>query len=100
MSRSFLKRLLIFAGLLCMLPTSALAGAKQPEEIMVPRIDVEKAHQQYRQDQIIFLDARSTPDWNTSEVKLPEARRVLTEAEIERFAREVGKDQPIIIYCT
>ncbi len=98
MPRIFL--LLWLAVLMAASTQGALAGAAQPEEQMVPRMDVEEAYRLHQQEEALFLDARTGGSWKASEAKIPGARRVVSAEQIEELAAQESKDRPIVIYCT
>ncbi len=47
---------------------------------------------------LILLDARSTPDWRTSNQKIPGAIRAAAK-DYEQWSTKLDKDRLIVLYC-
>jgi len=50
-------------------------------------------------DYFVFIDTRNPQAWESSDIKLPHARRIPAE-EIEQRQDEIPTGLPIITYCT
>jgi rhodanese-related sulfurtransferase len=50
-------------------------------------------------DYFVFIDTRNPQAWESSDIKLPHARRIPAE-EIEQRLDEIPTGLPIITYCT
>lgn len=50
-------------------------------------------------DYFVFHDTRNPQAWESSDIKLPHARRIPAE-EIEQALDEIPTGLPIITYCT
>lgn len=50
-------------------------------------------------DEILFIDARSPEDWESSDVKLPLAIRIPADLVPDHLA-ELPHEGPIVVYCT
>jgi rhodanese-related sulfurtransferase len=47
----------------------------------------------------VFIDARNPREWESSDSKVPHARRI-PAAEIENRLREIPTGLPVVTYCT
>ena len=50
-------------------------------------------------DYFVFIDTRNPHAWDSSNIKLPHARRIPIE-EIENRLEEIPAGLPIVTYCT
>jgi rhodanese-related sulfurtransferase len=50
-------------------------------------------------EDFVVIDTRNPQEWAKSDVKLPEAIRVLPD-QIEQDLSKIPKDKPIVAYCT
>lgn len=50
-------------------------------------------------DHFVFIDARNPKAWESSDIQLPDARRIPVK-EIEQRLHEIPTGLPIITYCT
>jgi rhodanese-related sulfurtransferase len=84
----------LITALMLLLPTAILAG-QSPERITVAQVKqlLEKG------EKVIFLDSRRGPDWDVSEVKLPDAIRIQDNAALAASIDSLPRDGKIVTYC-
>lgn len=75
-------------------PTSMTADL-EPSRVTIDEVKARLV----RGEPLLFLDARNPKAWETSNVKLPGAIRVPSEA-VEPHVPELSRDHTIITYCT
>lgn len=86
--------------LLPVMPSAGDAGVANPGEAQVPRIDLEAAILHFEQSTAIFVDARSSHDFNAGHISgaLHLAPQAFDEWSGRLFS-EIDPDQMIIAYC-
>ena len=64
------------------------------------RITPEEAYARWKSGEpIVFIDARNPKAWESSDVKLPGAIRILPD-QVDPHANELLRGRPIFVYCT
>jgi hypothetical protein len=86
---------LSFIAALILLPPVAALADQSPERITVAQV------QQLLEngDKVVFLDTRRGSDWDTSEVKLPNAIRIQDSAALASAIDSLPRTGKIVTYC-
>ena len=88
---------LVSIALLCLLvPTVVLADTHNPQRIMPAEVMKKLA----AGETIVFLDTRTTADWETGTVMIANALRVKNNEVLTKILREVPRERLIVTYCT
>ena len=83
-------------------PAAQAPGGSAPKELPaeqltnIPRITLEEAHQKLGQPNVVFVDARSTAEYQQSHIK---GAVNLPLAQGETRKNELPRDKDLIIYC-
>ena len=93
-----LKRLALVMIVVCFVfvPITALADSHDPKRILASEV-MERLN---AGEDILFLDTRTSYDWSSSDIKIPNSIRVKNSEVLTRIAKETPKDKLIVTYCT
>lgn len=88
---------LVLVAVFCLLlPAIALGDSHDPKRIMAEEV-MEKLN---AGENILFLDTRTSHDWNTGSSMILNAIRVKDNEHLKQIVRETPKERFIVTYCT
>lgn len=94
--------LLTLAALCCvaLLVTRVIASELPTNPAQIERITVAELQTLQSQASVVFIDTRTTGQWQRATDKVPGAVRLTSQAELEQFKQTFQPDTPIVVYCT
>lgn len=94
------KTIHVFFILILILSSSTVLAGMPAHPDQVPRINVVDLRDMQGQQSVVFVDTRTPGQWQQAVDKIPGARRITSQAELDEFKRTVPTDTVVVTYCT
>lgn len=79
----------------------SLAAGTQMSANDLPRISVDEVRAlQASGEKVVFLDTRTSSQWEAADRQLPGARRLVSNGDLKAFIDTVPKTAAVVTYCT
>ena len=100
--RTTVPRYLFLSILFTLIFTASAIAANIPKHSSdIQRINIAELQTlQASGETVIFIDTRSTSQWQRAKDKIPGATRVTSQNELQTLQSETSPDTEIVTYCT